>query len=353
MKNTQNITSKKTVTNYDGITKQLLDNMDDRGMIEFINSTFGRNFSSDSSVTRLATETTDKETKQKRCDYFVKINDDFFLIEIQSYEDEEMALRIFEYGSRGAVLHSLENDGDTIDIQFPEPVVFYLRKEGKVHEKLSVRMRRSGSDETYNYAARVVYVEDYDLDGLMENNMLPLVPFYPMRYEKMLEKKHSSNDERKMLKDISECYEKLKAGMKSGRYGAEYFHYMTSSMVKVLEGMIKRIKKEGKIYNEKEAEEVMQRMTDEPIEMFDIFEAMKEMKEQGITEGLVKGKAEGRAEGIAKGRAEGRVEGINKGHLDTARNMLADGLPDEMILRYSGVTTEALIKLKAEKKDGI
>ena len=133
----------------------------------------------------------------------------------------------------------------------------------------------------------------------------------------MLEKKHSSNDERKMLKDISECYEKLKAGMKSGRYGAEYFHYMTSSMVKVLEGMIKRIKKEGKIYNEKEAEEVMQRMTDEPIEMFDIFEAMKEMKEQGITEGLVKGKAEGiakgRAEGIAKGRVEGEHEFVGRG----------------------------------------
>lgn len=284
---------KNTVTNYDGIAKRLLDNMDDEEMTVFINNVFSREYDRNSSVTRMATETYDRETRQKRCDYFVKIDNDLFLIEIQSYEDEEMALRIFEYGSRGAELHGrTTSDDDTIELQFPEPVVFYLRKGEKVHDRLSVRIHCSGSDEIYSYEAKVVYVEDYGMDRLIETGMLPLIPFYPMRYEKILERKHSEEEENMILMDFRGSYEILRKAAKQKLFGAEYYQYLKESMLKVFSGLVNRMKKSGKMKKEKEAKELMQKMVDEPIEMFDIFLALEESKEEGRTEG--------RAEGIAE-----------------------------------------------------
>ena len=61
-------------------------------------------------------------------------------------------------------------------------------------------------------------------------------------------------------------------------------------------------------------------------------------------------RAEGRAEGLAEGRAEGRAEGLEEGigigerksKMATARQMKADGLPMDMIQKYSGLTTEEI-----------
>ena len=61
-------------------------------------------------------------------------------------------------------------------------------------------------------------------------------------------------------------------------------------------------------------------------------------REEGRVEGREEGRAEGRAEGLAKGRAEGREEGIQ----DSARKMIAAGVPKELVLSALGLTKEDL-----------
>ncbi|MBR3536886.1 MAG: Rpn family recombination-promoting nuclease/putative transposase, partial [Oscillospiraceae bacterium] len=139
---------KKITTNYDGIAKSLLDSMKDESLVDFINSSFSKNFKKDSKVVRLATETYDEELKQKRCDYFIRIENDLFLIEIQSNDDSEMAMRIFDYGIRGAKIHGSVKNDEIIDLKLPEPVVFFLRKNNP-KEKLSVRI--SGPNENDSF----------------------------------------------------------------------------------------------------------------------------------------------------------------------------------------------------------
>lgn len=56
--------------------------------------------------------------------------------------------------------------------------------------------------------------------------------------------------------------------------------------------------------------------------------------DKGMTEGMAKGMSEGMAKGMAQGRAEERVE--------TARKMKADGLPIEMIEKYSGMSADEI-----------
>ena len=56
--------------------------------------------------------------------------------------------------------------------------------------------------------------------------------------------------------------------------------------------------------------------------------------DKGMTEGMAKGMSEGMAKGMPQGRAEERVE--------TARKMKADGLPIEMIEKYSGMSADEI-----------
>lgn len=174
----------------------------------------------------------------------------------------------------------------------------------KVHDRLSVRIHRSGSDEEYRYDARVIYVEDYDISSLIETGMYPLIPFYPMRYEKILDRKHSENDENNILKDFELCYQKLSALLKTGKLGVEYYQFLKESVIKVFDGVVNRMNRSGKLKKNREAKELMQKMVDEPIEMFDIFQALEESREEGIEKGIEEGIEIGIEIGIEKGKNE-------------------------------------------------
>ena len=67
---------------------------------------------------------------------------------------------------------------------------------------------------------------------------------------------------------------------------------------------------------------------------------------EGYLEGHAEGREKGMAEGIEKGMAEGLEKGIEKGmekeRVELAKRMKADGLPVEMISKYSGFTTEQI-----------
>ena len=70
----------------------------------------------------------------------------------------------------------------------------------------------------------------------------------------------------------------------------------------------------------------------------DIKNSVDTAKREGIAEGMEKGMKEG----LEKGRAEGK----NQRSLDIARNMLADGVDINLIMKYSGLTQEQIEKLK-------
>ena len=327
---------KNTITNFDGIAKSSLDSLKDENMIHFINHMFSKNFSVDSKVTRISTESNATDLKQKRCDYLLKIEDEIFLIEIQSYDDNEMAIRIFDYGFRGAELHGKNIAPDGVyEFNFPEPAVFYLRKGNKVHDKLSIRLRIAPG-KTIDYCARVIYIADYSFDNMLDNYMFPMIPFYSMRYENLLFNKHTEEDEKKILSDLLDCSKKLKAAFKNEIITGETYHYSREWFVKVFIGIIIKATKRKTFVNEKEAYRVMQMMLDEPIEGFDIFKALRESKSEGFEKGHEEGREEGREEGIAENR------------ISTARSLLASGVSDDIIISCTGISPSDFEKIKTE-----
>ena len=56
-------------------------------------------------------------------------------------------------------------------------------------------------------------------------------------------------------------------------------------------------------------------------------------------------KKDAKEEGRAEGRAEGLAEGEAKANMDNARKMKADGMPTELIAKYTGLTIEEIEKL--------
>ena len=56
-------------------------------------------------------------------------------------------------------------------------------------------------------------------------------------------------------------------------------------------------------------------------------------------------KKEAKEEGRAEGRAEGREEGRAEERLANARRMKADGMPAELIAKYTGLTLDVVNSL--------
>ncbi|MDR3354113.1 MAG: hypothetical protein LBO21_03675, partial [Synergistaceae bacterium] len=52
------------------------------------------------------------------------------------------------------------------------------------------------------------------------------------------------------------------------------------------------------------------------------------------------------AEGEARGRAEGEAMGEARGKFEVARSMLADGLPVETIMKYTGLDKNSILSLR-------
>ena len=78
----------------------------------------------------------------------------------------------------------------------------------------------------------------------------------------------------------------------------------------------------------------------------DIKNSIDTAKQEGKQEGLAEGMEKGMEKGIEIGKAEGMEKRMNQKALDIARNMLADGVDINLIMKYSGLTQEQIEKLK-------
>ena len=78
----------------------------------------------------------------------------------------------------------------------------------------------------------------------------------------------------------------------------------------------------------------------------DIKNSIDTAKQEGLAEGMEKGMEKGMEVGMEKGMKKGMAKGMNQKALDIARNMLADGIDINLIMKYSGLSKEQIEKLK-------
>ncbi len=84
----------------------------------------------------------------------------------------------------------------------------------------------------------------------------------------------------------------------------------------------------------------------------DIFDLLTDESKEKIMKELKEAKAEakkdGRAEGLVEGRAEGEKLGIAKALLETAKNLLKLGIPNDKIAEATKLNIEEIKALSAQ-----
>ena len=173
-------------------------------------------------------------------------------------EDKFMALRIFEYGIRGAMQHGQQTeDDDTINLDFPEPVVIYLRKGKNVHNEHKVNLNLPGYDEPVVYKAKVRYVSDYTIQDMIDQKCYPLIPFFPMRFEDEISKIHDASFEESMNRNICDLVNRLRNQVKVNELMIKDYIYITNAMGKIYGGLVSKSKSENTLIDEKGVKQTM------------------------------------------------------------------------------------------------
>ena len=180
--------------------------------IPLINEVFGMNYPLDTEIIQGRNEHLTKSGK-KITDSYIIIGEKRYHMECQSTEDSTMILRMIEYDFAISLEHAEKVHG-TYRMQFPHSCILYLRGDA---QKKNVSMELQFPDnQIVRYKVPVIRMEWYSIKEILEKDLIMLLPFYIMRYEKM--KQQLENDlEQKLLncglekefRDISELISKI------------------------------------------------------------------------------------------------------------------------------------------------
>ena len=106
-------------------------------------------------------------------------------IECQSTRDQTMILRMIEYDFAIGLENAMKVDG-TYRIQLPHPCILYLRgDDDNAYQNMELILY---DGQIIKYHVPVIRMEWYSLDEIFKKNLILLLPFYIMRYEKRKEK---------------------------------------------------------------------------------------------------------------------------------------------------------------------
>lgn len=149
--------------------------------IPLINEVFGTNYPSNVEIIQGRNEHLTKSGK-KITDSYIIIGEKRYHMECQSMEDSTMILRMIEYDFAISLEHA-EKVHDTYRMQFPHSCILYLRGDA---QKKNVSMELQFPDnQVVQYKVPVIRIEWYSIKEILEKDLIMLLPFYIMRYEKM------------------------------------------------------------------------------------------------------------------------------------------------------------------------
>ena len=150
--------------------------------LALINEVFGTSFPDDTKIVTLRNEFMTKKGKIITDSIFV-IEDRIFHIECQSSQDDTMAIRMFEYDFAIALDQAIKRD-EIYEINLPDSCVIYVRSNKNTPDRLTAKIRVNGVEVPYS--TKIIKAASYTLDELISKKLKVLLPYYMIRYEKLL-----------------------------------------------------------------------------------------------------------------------------------------------------------------------
>ena len=203
-----------TNTIFDDVFRTMQEKMPEQ-TIPLINDVFGTQYPLDTEIIQGRNEH-HTENGEITTDSYLVIGGKRYHIECQSTEDQTMVLRMMEYDFAIGLENAMKVDG-TYRIQLPHPCILYLRGEKQI-KYLSLELLLFDG-QIIKYQVPVIRMEWYSLNEIIEKNLVILLPFYMMRYEKMKDRIEKDTAQRERIfqeyRSIEQYLEKifLKKGM--------------------------------------------------------------------------------------------------------------------------------------------
>lgn len=164
--------------------------------VPLINEVFHTSYPQDVPIIQLRNEHR-QENGEIITDSCLKIGDKLYHIECQSTDDTTMAIRMIEYDFSIAV-ENAHKQGRRYRMDFPRSCVLYLRSGNNTPDFLGVEMALADGNIVL-YQISTIKLETYTKDSIFEKNLLMLLPFYFMRYEKNIHEEIRTN----LVKELS------------------------------------------------------------------------------------------------------------------------------------------------------
>ena len=182
-----------------------------RLFISCINEAFNKDYSLSADVEVLPSEgfivnsldSNEEKLEERDNDFIIRIEKDYYLIECQSYDDGDMALRIAEYSFLAARQNAVWNQGHVV-MSFPHYSVIYLKSSKRTPKTTISYVFPDG--QRVDHTENNIFLENITKEEIVEKKLFVYVPFYIIRYERELT---SEKDYEKVLKDLEFLYEAM------------------------------------------------------------------------------------------------------------------------------------------------
>jgi hypothetical protein len=192
-------------------------------IVDAVNALLDKQHPTDSNVSFKETESVaDRGSglENFRSDFIIGINDKDYVIEVQIGNDNTMGIRIFEYGfahaSRKADM-DIKEGGALIEIDMPDGCVIFLETTRTTPDRITLRLK-APDGRSFDYDIKVFKMPEQSLESLEAKKLLPLLPFCILQFNKELEKKSLTPEERRALAEsATRMIDDLKAALARSR----------------------------------------------------------------------------------------------------------------------------------------
>lgn len=215
-----------STTIFDDVFRTMLQKMP-RLSIPLINEIFHTNYSEDCKIIQWKNEHLEANG-EIITDSCMLLGNKIYHIECQSLDDTTMAVRMIEYDFAIA-LEFAEKTQRRYRLRFPKSAILQLRSNDNTPDRLEVEVIFPDGS-LHIYQVPVVKVNHYTKEELFQKNLLMLLPFYVMRYEK--QKADLASDASK-LQVLLEEYNNIRKQLEQRKDHSALYADMIQLIVKI------------------------------------------------------------------------------------------------------------------------
>ena len=190
--------------------------------IPLINEVFHTSYAEDAKIIPLHNEY-HGEGGEIITDTVLLLGEKIYHLECKSTDDVTMAIRMIEYDLAIAIERA-EKQERRYQVKLPESCVLYLRCNRNIPDYLEVELTFPDGKSCI-YQVPTVKMENYTKDLIFEKNLLVLLPFYVMRYEKSVQELEENPEKlRQLLAEYEDIRKQLELARKQSERSELYFN---------------------------------------------------------------------------------------------------------------------------------